>query len=67
MFNFKFPFLQKKEEKHFTLVISWGGMRAFYGLGILKALEELGYKDKIDALYGVSAWALLVSYRSGGY
>jgi hypothetical protein len=30
-------------------------MRAFYGLGILKALEELGYKDKIDALYGVSA------------
>lgn len=67
MFNFKFPFLQKKEEKHFTLVISWGGMRAFYGLGILKALEELGYKDKIDALYGVSAWALLVSYRSAGY
>ncbi len=67
MFNFKIPFLQKKKKNRFVLVISWGGMRAFYGLGILKALEELGYKNRIDALYGVSAGALLVSYRSAGY
>lgn len=67
MFNFKFPFLQKKKADRFVLVISGGGMRGFYGLGILKALEELGYKDNIEAIYGVSAGALLASYRSAGY
>lgn len=42
-------------KERYVLVISGGGMRGFYGLGILKALEELGFKDRIDALYGVSA------------
>ncbi len=53
--------------KKYTLVISWGGTRGFYALGILKWLEELGYKDKIQAIYGVSAWALIGSYRAAGY
>lgn len=67
MFNFRFPFFKQKKADRFVLVISWGGMRGFYGLGILKALEELGYKEKIEAIYGVSAGALLASYRSAGY
>ncbi len=48
-------------------MISWWGTRAFYALGILKWLEELGYKDKIQAIYGVSAWAIVACYRSAGY
>ena len=64
----KFPFLSALVPKErYVLVISGGGMRGFYGLGIVKALEELGFKDRIDALYGVSAWGLLVSYRAAGY
>jgi len=54
-------------KKKYTLVISWWGTRWFYALGILKWLEELGYKDKIEAIYGVSAWALVGAYRAAGY
>jgi len=54
-------------KKKYTLVISWGGTRWFYALGILKWLEELRYKDKIEAIYGVSAWALVGAYRAAGY
>jgi NTE family protein len=61
-----FSFLSKKMRKY-TLVISWWGTRGFYALGILKWLEELGYKERIQAIYGVSVWALLGSYRSAGY
>jgi len=56
-----------KSKKKYTLVISWWGTRWFYALGILKWLEELGYKDKIQAIYGVSAWALIGAYRAAGY
>ena len=55
------------QKKKYTLVISWWGTRGFYALGILKWLEELGYKDKIEAIYGVSVWALVGSYRAAGY
>ena len=61
-----FSFFSKKKKKY-TLVISWWGTRGFYALGILKWLEELGYKEKIEAIYGVSAWALIGSYWSAGY
>lgn len=61
-----FPFLFRKRKKY-TLVISWWGTRGFYALGILKWLEELGYKERIEAIYGVSAWALIGSYWSAGY
>lgn len=56
-----------KKKKKYTLVISWWGTRGFYALGILKWLEELWYKEKIDAIYGVSAWAIIGSYWSAGY
>lgn len=61
-----FSFLSKKRKKY-TLVISWWGTRGFYALGILKWLEELGYKERIEAIYGVSAWALIGTYWSAGY
>jgi predicted acylesterase/phospholipase RssA len=35
-------------------VLSGGGTRGFYTLGVLKALEEAGLKEQIDAIYGVS-------------
>jgi NTE family protein len=54
-------------KKKYTLVISWWGTRGFYALGILKGLEELWYKDKIEAIYGVSVGALIGSYWSAGY
>ncbi len=58
-------FLSK--QKKYVLVISWWGTRGFYGLWILKGLEELALKDKIKAIYGVSAGAMLASYRAAGY
>ncbi len=61
-----FSFLPNKKNKY-VLVISWWGTRGFYALWILKWLEELGYKDKIDAIYGVSAGAIVASYRAAGY
>jgi len=56
-----------KNEDRYILVVSWGGMRGFYWLWITKALEELWLREKIDAIYGVSAWWLLASYRAAGY
>lgn len=55
------------QKKHNVLVISWGWMRGFYALGILKALEELNMKKNIDAIYWVSAGAIVWAYRSAGY
>lgn len=60
-----FSFIPNK--KKYTLVISWWGTRGFYAIGILKWLEELWYKDKIQAIYGVSAWALVGAYRAAGF
>lgn len=54
-------------KKKYTLVISWWGTRGFYALGILKWLEELWYEDTIEAIYGVSAGAIVGSYRAAGY
>ena len=59
--------LLHKNKKKYTLVISWWGTRGFYALGILKWLEKLGYKEKIEAIYGVSAWAIVGSYWSAWY
>lgn len=60
------PFFWKQNNRY-ILVISWWGMRGFYGLGVLKALEEKNMKSQIDAIYGVSAGGLLASYRSAWY
>ena len=48
-------------------MISGGGVRWFYALGILKALEERWMRNKIDAIYGVSAGAIVGSYWAAGY
>lgn len=63
----KFPSFLSKKKKKYTLVISWWWSRGFYALGIVKWLEELWYKDNIEAIYGVSAGAILASYRAAGY
>ncbi len=59
-------FLSKKQKKY-VLVISWWGTRGFYGLWVLKALEELWLHHRIKAIYGVSAGAMLASYRAAWY
>jgi NTE family protein len=55
------------KKKKYTLVISWWGARWFYAMGILKWLEELWMKEHIAAIYGVSAGAVIWSYRAAGY
>lgn len=54
-------------KKKYSLVISGGGVRGFYALGVMKALEELGIKKDITHIYGVSIGAILWAYWSAGY
>jgi len=49
------------------LVISWWGFRAFYALGVLKAIEELKINDKIKACFGVSWWAIVLAWWLSWY
>lgn len=56
----------KKEKSDSILVLSWGGSKGLYSCGVLKAIEELGLKDRIQAIYGVSAGALTGAYRASG-
>lgn len=53
-------------EKKYILVLSGGGSKGFYALGILKALEESWLKGNIEAIFGVSAGAMLAAYRGAG-
>ena len=62
----KFPFFFKKEDRY-VIVISWGGMRWFYWWWVFKAIDELGLRSKVDAIYWVSAWWLLASYWAAWY
>lgn len=62
-----FPRLFSFKKDKYILVISGGGVRWFYALGILKALEELWMRDKIDAIYGVSAGSIVWSYWAAWY
>ena len=56
--------IKKSERK--VLVISWWGFRWAYALWVMKALEEKGIKNQIDAIYWVSIWAIIWSCRSYG-
>ncbi len=56
-----------KGQERFVLVLWGGGTRGFYTLWVLKALEEAGYREKIDAVYGVSVWAIIGAYWTAGY
>lgn len=50
------------ENKKYVLVLSWGGSKWFYSLWIIKALEESWLESEIDAIFGVSAWAMIACY-----
>ncbi|MCK9466823.1 MAG: patatin-like phospholipase family protein [Candidatus Absconditabacterales bacterium] len=54
----------KKRKK--ILVISGGGFKGVYAVGILKGLEELGLDKEIDAIFGVSIGAIIGSLWSYG-
>lgn len=57
---------QKKqvESPKKILVISWWWARGTYALWIMKAMEECNIKSEIDAIYGVSIWAIIWALRS---
>lgn len=57
---------KKNEPKRKILVISWWWFRWTYALGIMKAMEECGIKEEIDAIYWVSIWAIVGSLWSSG-
>ena len=50
------------DNKRYILVLSWWGAKWFYSLWILKALEESWLESQIDAIFGVSAWAMIACY-----
>lgn len=54
------------EDKKYILVLSWWGSKWFYSLWILKALEESWLESQIDAIFGVSAWAMIACYWASG-
>ena len=54
------------EDKKYILVLSWWGSKWFYSLWIIKAIEESWLESQIDAIFGVSAWAMIASYRAAG-
>ena len=53
--------------KKYILVLSWWGSKWFYSLWVLKALEETWVGWQIDAVFGVSAWAMIASYWAAGF
>lgn len=54
------------ENKKYILVLSWWGSKWFYSLWIIKALEESWLDSEIEAVFGVSAWAMIASYWATG-
>lgn len=64
LFGNKSKIFQKTERK--ILVISGWGFRWAYALWVMKALEEKGIKNQIDAIYWVSIWAIIWSCWSYG-
>lgn len=63
----KFPSRRpRKKSKRKILVISWWWARWTYALWIMKAMEEYDIKSEIDAIYGVSIWAIVWSVWSNG-
>ncbi len=54
------------ENKKYILVLSWWGSKWFYSLWIIKAIEESWLEWDIDAIFWVSAWAMIASYWATG-
>ena len=55
-----------KTEKKYILVLSWWWAKGFYHLWIMKALEESWVESEIEAIFGVSAWAMVASFWASG-
>lgn len=53
--------------KKYVLVMSWWGSKCFYSLWVIKAIEELWLSDEIEAVFWVSAWAMIWCYWAAGY
>lgn len=50
------------KNKKYVLVLSWWWSKWFYTLWIIKALEELWLESEIEAIFWVSAWAMIACY-----
>lgn len=51
--------IENKHNENFILVISGWGFRGAYALWVMKSMEEFWIDKKIDAIYGVSIWAIV--------
>lgn len=60
------PRKKSQKTKRKILIISWWWARWTYALWIMKALEDCGIKSEIDAIYGVSIWAIVWAVWSNG-
>lgn len=67
MANLITKMFSRSKGKEFVIVISGGGARWAYALGILHGLEKLWLDKQVKAVYGVSAGAIVWSYRCAGY
>ena len=56
--------IDSKKSDRKILVISGWWFRGTYALWVMKAMEETWTRDKIDAIYWVSIWAIVWSLRS---
>ena len=65
-FSSRRPRKKSNKSKRKILVISWWWARWTYALWIMKAMEECNIKSEIDAIYGVSIWAIVWSVWSNG-
>ncbi len=54
------------KNKKYILVLSWWWSKWFYSLWVIKALEETWLESAIEAIFGVSAWAMIACYRATG-
>ena len=57
---------RRNDGRRLALVIEGGGMRGVITAGMLSALEELGFRDCFDAVYGLSAGAFAGAYFIAG-
>ncbi len=55
------------KNQNYSLVISWWWTKWFYALWILKWLEQLQIKEKINIIYWISIGAIIGAYRSSWY
>lgn len=57
---------ERRDNAKLALVIEGGGMRGIVSAGMTAAIEQLGYLDTIDEVYGTSAGALNGAFLLSG-